>query len=153
MARRIQKSYTDYGFGFPIVLMDVPMVKIRNIWTPDIDYNLLQTGALQALAFKPARLSGNEVKFIRHSFEMTLKEFAKRFDVSHPAVLKWEKQAGKPTKMSWSLEKDIRLFVIDQQDRKKGKEKMLSVLYHELKEPKSRKPKKTSLDYHALSVA
>ena len=42
---------------------------------------------------------------------MTLQAFAARFGVSHVAVLKWEQRGNKPTGMTWSAEKDIRLFI------------------------------------------
>ena len=50
---------------------------------------------------------------IRHhgkTVQMTLQDFAARFGVTHPSVMKWEKQADEPTRMSWSTEKDLRLF-------------------------------------------
>ncbi len=150
MERKIQKTYIDTGCGFPVILRDVPLVKVRDVWTPDIDFGKLHNCVLRALAFKPSRLTGKEVAFIRHSFEMILKDFSKRFAVSHPAVLKWEGQGNNPTKMSWSVEKDIRLFIIDQRFNKKD----LIELYHELAEPKSaKKSPQTSLDYREVQAA
>lgn len=67
-----------------------------------------------ALAQKPARLTGREIHFIRHYFEMTLAIFGKRFDVSHPAVLKWEGAGELVPALKWPVEKDIRLFILDQ---------------------------------------
>ena len=108
----MQKTFTDYGFGFPVKLLNVPMVKIRGKWTPDIDYNALTQAVLLNLCEKPVKLTGNEVRFIRQNFEMTLQQFAKRFAVSHAAVIKWEKAQDEPTNMSWSTEKDLRLFIL-----------------------------------------
>ena len=31
---KIQKEFVDHGFGFPIRLRQVPMVKVRRVWTP-----------------------------------------------------------------------------------------------------------------------
>ena len=45
---------------------------------------------------------------------MTLEQFAERFDVTHPAVLKWEKTKSHATGMAWTTEKDIRLFAMKQ---------------------------------------
>ena len=111
MERKILKSFIDNGFGFPVKLKNVPMVKVRGRWTPEIDYNKLTEHVLKALAHKEGRLSGAEVKFIRQHFEMTLQAFAKRFGVSHVAVIKWEKTGSKTSPMVWSTEKDIRLFL------------------------------------------
>jgi len=109
---KIQKRFIYDGFGFPVVLRNVPMIKVRGSWTPKVDYNKLAEDVLIALAHKPARLTGSEVRFIRQYFEMTLAEFGNRFSVSHPAVIKWEGQ-DEATSMKWPIEKDIRLFVLD----------------------------------------
>lgn len=109
--RKSIATYTDHGFGFPVVLEDVSMIKVRGKWTPEIDYNLLAKEVLRCLAELDGRLTGNQVKFIRLQMEMTLEQFAKRLGLSHPAVLKWEKKGDAPTGMNWSNEKDIRLFI------------------------------------------
>ena len=127
---KIQKRFVYDGFGFPVVLRNVPMIKVRGAWTPKVDYNELARGVLLALAHKPARLTGSEVRFIRHHFEMTLTRFGDRFSVSHPAVLKWEEAGEEATSMKWPVEKDIRLFVLDELDAKATD---LAALYRHLK--------------------
>jgi transcriptional regulator with XRE-family HTH domain len=112
MERKIKRSHIDLGFGFPVKLLNVPMTKVRGEWTPAINYNLLAEVVLRELCEKDRKLSGSEVRFIRQHFEMTLQQFAKRFGVTHPAVMKWEKMSSKSTDMSWAIEKDIRLFVL-----------------------------------------
>jgi len=84
------------------------MVYLRGAWTPDVSYDLLQQALLGILAEKPARLSGREVRFIRLAAEMTLQEFAGRFGVTQPAVLRWERAGNQSTGMGWSTEEDIR---------------------------------------------
>ena len=71
--RRIDAEFVDRGFGFPVRLLNVPMVNVRSIWTPDVNYKALAENVLFMLAAKPAKLSGAEIKFIRSYFEMTLK--------------------------------------------------------------------------------
>ena len=110
--KKIEKKYIDHGFGFPICLQNVPMVKVRGAWTPDVNYNTLTRAVAMSLASSKSLLTGNQVKFIRQFFEMTLKKFGERFNVSHPAVIKWESQKNKPTKMDWSTEKDIRMEIV-----------------------------------------
>lgn len=112
METKIQKEFIDTGFGFPIRLINVPMIKVRGTWTPKINYNELALEVLRALANKESRLTGSEIKFIRTYFEMTLQEFAKRFCVTHVGVMKWERAKNQPTPMIWSTEKDIRLFIL-----------------------------------------
>ena len=129
METKTQKEYLDYGFGFPVKLKNVPMIKVRGIWTPFVDYQYLAKAVLVSLAYKPSKLTGNEVKFVRTHFQMTLQSFAKRFCVSHVAVLKWEKTKDLATAMNWMTEKDIRLF-IQSKLSKKGTE--ITKLYQTL---------------------
>lgn len=114
MKRKIQKHFIDYGTGFPVVLLNVPMVSLEGKWTPDINYNELEKAILIFLCHKPCKLTGNEVRFIRLYFEMTLKNFAKRFGVQHPTVVKWENFKNSATNMSIGTEKDLRLYIIAQ---------------------------------------
>jgi DNA-binding transcriptional regulator YiaG len=111
MEKKTVRYFDDSGFGFKVRILNAPMVKIRGEWVLDVDQNKLQRSLLSALARKPVRLTGNEIRFIRTALEMTLTEFGEKFDVSHPAVLKWEKNGDHSTEMNWSTEKDIRLFV------------------------------------------
>lgn len=110
---KVQKRFVDHGCGFPVILEDVPMVKVRGVWTPNIDYNAFHRAVLWALAHKPNRLTGDEIRFIRQYFDMTLVEFGNYFDVSHPAVMKWESAQADAPSIKWSLERDLRLFIID----------------------------------------
>jgi len=109
---KIQKTYNDYGCGFLVKLMNAPMVQIRGEWVLDINTNKLHAAVLNALVYKPSRLSGDEIHFIRKYFKMTLVQFGDKFDVTHPAVKKWENSKNKSTEMKWSIEKDIRLFAL-----------------------------------------
>lgn len=110
--RTTRPRHVYHGFGFPVTLCRVPMIRLRGVWTPDVNYELLQRAVLGALVQKPSRLTGREIRFIRLSSEMTLAAFARRFAVTHPAVLKWESAGGKATGMGWATEKDIRLFAL-----------------------------------------
>jgi len=113
---KIKQEFIDTGFGFEIKLLNVPMVEIRGEWTPKINYNELARVVLHRLSHKTSRLTGNETKFIRTYFEMTLQKFAKRFCVTHAAVIKWEQAEDSPTNMNWATEKDIRLFILNSLD-------------------------------------
>jgi hypothetical protein len=128
---KTQKKLLDRSLGFPIRLVNVPMIKVRGKWTPKVNYNELALAVLHALAHKESRLSGNEIKFIRTHFEMNLQRFAKRFCVTHVGVMKWEKTEDRPTTMNWSTEKDIRLFVLSRLDAKAHE---FASLYNELQE-------------------
>jgi DNA-binding transcriptional regulator YiaG len=115
LPRKRRKLFVYEGFGFPVALVNVPMVRIRGTWTPDVNYNTLELQVLHALALKPAKLTGAEIHFIRHAMRMTLEQFARRFGVTHPAVIQWEQARHRPTRMAWAIEKDIRLQVLKSQ--------------------------------------
>ena len=131
METKFQKEWIDQGFGFPVKFVNVTLVKVRGAWTPKVPYNRIAKELLRALASKPGRLTGNEVRFIRQFMEMTLQEFGRRFDVSHVAVLKWEKSGDKITPMAWSMEKDLRLFVLTHEGAKPPE---IATLYGELED-------------------
>ena len=137
METKIQKEYIDNGFGFAVRLRNVPMIKVRGVWTPNIDYNLLTRTVLYALAYKPSRLTGNEIRFIRNHFEMTLQSFSKRFCVTHVAVLKWEKSKDHPTLMNWTTEKDIRLFILSKLSKSSSELAKLYLVLEELPKEKA----------------
>jgi hypothetical protein len=149
METKIQKEFIDTGFGFPIRLVNVPMVKVRGVWTPKINYNDLALVVLRALAHKECRLTGNEIKFIRTHFEMTLQEFAKRFCITHVGVMKWEKAKDQQTVMNWTTEKDIRLFVLT---RLAAKAQELANLYNELQDLPEGKPEPIFLDAKKIAA-
>ena len=146
---KIQKEYIDYGCGFPIKLINVPMIYVRDIWTPNIKYNTYMEAVSKILAEKLSRLTGNELHFIRGYFEMTLQMFAKRFSVSHVAVLKWEKMENKPTSMNWATEKDIRLFILSKIG---SRSKEFVTLYEALEEEKNSATKTIELDAQELAA-
>lgn len=131
MQTKTQKKYVDESLGFQVVLLNAPMLKVRGEWALHVNYNEYQRVVLKLLAHKPSRLTGSEVSFIRKYFEMTARSFADRFSVKHTAVLKWEKQYDKATNMTWSTEKDIRLFILDELEKKAT---ALRELYHFLQE-------------------
>lgn len=147
--KKVQKNYTDYGFGFPVQIIDAPFMKIRGEWALDLNFEKYEKAVLLALALKPVRLTGNEIKFIRNHFEMDLKSFGKRFgDVAHSAVIKWEKFEDSPTNINWSTEKDIRLAIIDE-----NKPGLLRKSYEELQNIAPKKQYKIKIDKTALRAA
>lgn len=113
MEKKIAERFRYDGFGFPIDLLDVPVRNIRGVEVPDINYNSLQRVVLEGLSRKPFPLTGNEIRFIRQSLELTLTDFAKHFGVTHPAVVKWEKAKDNFAKITPSTELYIRLYILE----------------------------------------
>jgi hypothetical protein len=144
------KTWIDEGFGFPVVLLNPPMIEVRGVQTPDINYKIYAKCVLHALACKPARLTGAEVKFIRQHFQKTLTQFSDRFgQKSYQAVMKWEAFNKKATNMNWTTEKDIRLFIINQL---KAKPKAFKELYEDLEEPKQPSQEPVTLSAELLAA-
>ena len=152
MKKKLDRATKDRwvytGFGFPITLIHVPMVRIRGAWTPDVNYEQLQNALLLALAAKNSRLTGAEVRFIRQAFEMTLKTFASRLGVTHPAVLKWEKNHDRPTQMAWTTEKDIRLLTAS---RTESRPERFLRIYKALESRPMGKPHPLKLDISSVA--
>src|SRR5262245_57587377 len=113
MKRKIEKQFKYEGLGFVVHLLNVPMIEVRGIWTPDIDYNLLQKVVLRALAHYPAPLTGNHIRFIRSWLALSQEEFGKLFGVRHSAVVKWEKSQENPAKIALNTEREIRMHILD----------------------------------------
>ena len=76
--KKIEKSYVDYGFGFPVQICNAPLSKIRGRWVLDVDFEKYERTVLLALTSKPARLSGHEIKFYTSSFRNGLKSLWKK---------------------------------------------------------------------------
>jgi hypothetical protein len=124
------------------------MVQVRGKWTPAINYTQLARAVLRQLVGLDGRLTGHQVRFVRLHFEMTLQAFATRFGVSHVAVLKWEQRGNKPTGMTWSTEKDLRLFIHRQLS---GQPREFLQLYEQLVHVTAPRPSRITL--HAEKIA
>lgn len=112
------KRFTYEGLGFPVILKNVPVVVMQGEEVLDVDYNALQKTVLLNLCRKDSPLTGNEIKFIRRYFEMTLAGFGVEFGCSHAAVLKWEKHENCFAKIEPTTDVCIRLFIFSHISRK-----------------------------------
>jgi DNA-binding transcriptional regulator YiaG len=110
MNKTKRDTFIYEGLGFPIRLINVPLKKVLGEWAIDINFNILQKMILHILAMKPTPLTGKELRFIIDYFEMSYRDFAKLFGVSHAAVIKWEKEKSK---MNPTTEVYLRLYVLN----------------------------------------
>jgi DNA-binding transcriptional regulator YiaG len=114
MKTKIVKKFKYEGFNFPVELLNVTMVMFDGEWHPKIDVRKIAESVMKGLPFQKERLTGDQIKFIRTYFEMSLREFASRVvNESHAAVAKWEKCAGKSTSMDINIEILLRLYVLE----------------------------------------
>lgn len=100
------------GFGFPVVLENVPAKVVRGNLEPVINYKTLGAEVIEALCQKETPLTGNQVKFIRQYFELSLRELAEIFGLSHPAIVKWENHGDNFAEISPATEKALRLEAV-----------------------------------------
>lgn len=114
MNKKIVKNYTYTGLGFPVELHNVEMIEIEGEFQPKIDVRKVATAAMKSLISQKERLTGNQIKFIRTYFSMTLREFAKVVNESHMAVKKWEDFGDDATNMDRNIEIMLRLHIFDQ---------------------------------------
>lgn len=124
MDKKIAENFIYSGLGFPIKLEQVEMLKIDGEWHPKIDVKKVADQAIKTLVYRPQRLTGNQVKFIRTYFSKSLREFAQEVvRESHTAVAKWESTLDEVTKMDINIEMVLRLYVIEKLESKTVKER------------------------------
>jgi putative transcriptional regulator len=109
----IKKSYKFSGFGFPVTIKNAPVKKTsRGDEVVDVDFNKIEAALFVAIAEKPARLSGAEVKFLRNHMNLTQVEFAGIIGVERSSIAKWEKKALKSSGMNPPTEFAIRFHAL-----------------------------------------
>ena len=113
MNKKIVKNYIYNGLGFPVELHDVEMVLVNGEMHPKIDVRKTADLVIKSLVSQKSRLTGNQIKFIRTYFSMSLREFAKVVNESHMAVKKWEDFKDEPTRMDQNIEIMLRLHIYD----------------------------------------
>jgi transcriptional regulator with XRE-family HTH domain len=120
MEQKIQKRYRTWVLGFPMVLQNVPMEKIRGEWAPAINFNELEDVMALVIPLKRARLTGSELRFLRQHLDLSQEAFAAQFDYTRQGVKKWEDCGDTLPALKWSTERDIRLFALSRAVQRKG---------------------------------
>lgn len=111
--KKIVKKFIYEGLGFPVELHDVEIVMLDGVYHPKIDVRKIADLTIKSLVIQKARLTGNQIKFIRTYFAKSLREFAQIVNESHMAVKKWENFKNKPTNMDLNIEILLRLHIYD----------------------------------------
>lgn len=110
---KVIKEFRYEGLGFPIILKNVSMVFFDNAYHPQVNVKEVANTVINSLVSQKSRLTGNQIKFIRSYFDMSLREFAKVVNESHMAVKKWEDFKDEATNMDRNIEIMLRLYVYD----------------------------------------
>lgn len=113
MRKKIEKKFIYTGLGFPVELHNVEMIKIKDAFHPKIDVRKIADSVIESLIIQKTRFTGNQVKFIRTYFSMSLRKFANVVNESHTAIMKWENFSDKPTNMDVNIESMLRLYICD----------------------------------------
>lgn len=113
MTKKIVKTYIYEGLGFPIELKNIEMIFVRGEYAPKIDVESIAEKAAKNLILQQPKLTGNQIKFIRSYFSLSLREFSKIVNESHTAIRKWESFKNKPTNMDPNIEARIRVYIYD----------------------------------------
>ncbi|MBY0554925.1 helix-turn-helix transcriptional regulator [bacterium] len=107
------KNYTWNGFGFPVIFEELPAVKLRGELVPDIDFTKMAPEIIKFIcADQDIQLSGNQVKFFRHSLNLSMRDFAKLVGVTHVSLNRWEKQKNHPAKIDAHTEIVLRIIML-----------------------------------------
>ena len=80
------------GFGFPVIIRNAPVKKTRHGDVVDLDFGEIEDALFMAIAEKPTRISGAELKFVRSHMNLTQEGFAGLIGVERSSVAKWEKK-------------------------------------------------------------
>ena len=110
METKTVPKYEYLGLGFPITLKGVELVNIQGHWHPKINvknvaYEACRKFIKKASATSP--LTGDEIKFIRVSLNMSKQAFGKKFNVAHTTVMRWERAGDKVPKTRKDYSRDI----------------------------------------------
>lgn len=127
MINKILKKYIYCGFGFPVVLYNIPTKKVRGEWVPFINFIELAKHVMRTLCFIQEPLTGNQVFFIRQQIRLTGQELAKILGVTQAAISKWEKKKNEIAKIEPAIEFCLRFIALEHLD--KGKSDNLRKLF------------------------
>lgn len=92
------------------------MTKVYGEWVPDVNFAELQECMSIAVAFKPSRLTGNELRFLRQRMEFTIPQMAKFLLWTQKKIRNYEQTADRNTGMPLEEEKLLRLRILDALD-------------------------------------
>lgn len=120
MVKKTVKTFTYTGLGFPIVLHNVEIVCINGEDVPKIDIKYVAAREIKKLILQKTKLTGNQIKFIRTYFSLSLREFSNIVNESHTAIRKWESFKNQSTNMDPNIEKTIRLYICDEMFKDKS---------------------------------
>ena len=88
MKRKVLEKYLYNGLGFPVYLLNVPMIKFDDTGAPDINHELLEDLVLLVLCQQLSPQEGLKSNLSDLGFETTLQQFGDKFGVTPAGVRK-----------------------------------------------------------------
>jgi len=79
-------NVTFNELGIPVVLIDPPMITVRGQLVPDVNLRQLADAVFGLLIVKPARLTGDEVRFIRKHLRLRQADLARVLNMGSPCA-------------------------------------------------------------------
>ncbi len=65
----VMKAYKDHGLGFPVTLLNVPMIQMRGQWVSNVNHKELQEKVIGGLVSKKKKNIVVTVCFLRGFFK------------------------------------------------------------------------------------
>ncbi len=126
------KNYLWNGFGFPVIFVELPAIKLRGELIPDVDFNKIAPDIIKFICTEQIfPLSGNQVKFFRHVLGFSLRDFAKLVGVTHQSLMRWESKKNHPAKIEAHIEIVLRILMLRKFD---GKSKQILDATHQVED-------------------
>lgn len=108
---KTKKNYVYNGLGFPVILAEATLRKIRGEWLLKLDVKKLSDAVFKELPHKPTGITGAEIRFARTHLDMSKRKFAEHLNVSHTAVNKWESSEQNKAHIDPLVEVALRSFL------------------------------------------
>lgn len=109
LTKKNLNRYDYKGCGFPVVILNAPMRNLMGDWVLDIDPRLIDRQVALELAKSHAKLTGNQVAFLRKWSGQTMRAMGSSLSTSHVAVHKWEQFGNRTTNMDENTERFLRM--------------------------------------------
>ena len=110
---KILKTYTFTGFGFNVLLKNVPVKDAHGETYPDINMNELKLMTAKALLKRPVRMVGFQIKFLRTFMRLSFDAVSEKIGVPASTLRLWETKGAEVTGLSLEQEKAFRIYVVN----------------------------------------
>lgn len=105
-------SVVTMELGFPVELVDPPMVTVRGESIPDVNLRVLADVVFAGLIHQRSRLTGDEVRFVRKHMRLRQADLARVLNMAnHSVVSQWESHAGDAAGMDYNTEVLLRIWM------------------------------------------